>query len=92
MWLLIFVTVLVLWFFYLGHARLGARARPPRLVGDGEYAIEIVGENIYLASFERFAVNARRIASIGKPMRVLQWKATTGSLREQSGCRSRDTR
>ena len=53
MWLVIFAAAAVLWFFYLGHARPKIPTRPPRIVGNGVYSVGVVGENNYLASFEK---------------------------------------
>lgn len=53
MWLLIFAVVAVMWFFHRSRTKLKVATRPPRLVGDGTYAVEIVGKNNYLASFEK---------------------------------------
>lgn len=53
MWLLVFATVTIMWLFHLARRKRKAGARPPRLVGDGTYAIEIVCKSKYLASFEK---------------------------------------
>jgi len=53
MWVFIFAAVVVMWFFYLSRTKHKVGTRPPRLVGNGTYAVEIVGKNNYMASFEK---------------------------------------
>lgn len=53
MWLLIFAVLTAMWFFHRSRTRLRVDARPPRLVGDGSYGVEVVGESNYMASFEK---------------------------------------
>lgn len=53
MWLIIFAAAVVLCFLCIGRTRRDVPPPPPRLVGNGAYAVEIVGDGSYLASFEK---------------------------------------
>jgi len=53
MWLLILAIVAVICFFHLTRTMLKVDTPLPRLVGDGKYAVEIVGKSNYPSSFEK---------------------------------------
>jgi hypothetical protein len=53
MWLITFAMIALMWFFYLNRTKLKPYTRPPRLVGDGKYALEIPRESKYLSGFEK---------------------------------------
>lgn len=55
MWVAVVIALAAAWFIYRGRkntAGTGASGAPVRLAGDGDYAIEVVGESKYPASFE----------------------------------------
>jgi len=55
MWLIVFtvLAVVVAGILYVDQHWMKADAEPPRLVGDGDYAVEVSGGTNYAASFEK---------------------------------------
>lgn len=60
MWLTIIGAAIVVWLFVANRAKLKTNVDLPRVVGDGGFAVKIVGEHDYLASFEKIC--GQRIA------------------------------
>lgn len=56
MWLIVIAMVAV-WILYAVWYWMKTDAAPPRLVGDGCYAVEVAGGTNYLASFEKICGN-----------------------------------
>jgi len=53
MWLIVVAAVIGVWLLYAGWYWMKAEDVPPRLVGDGAYAVEVAGGANYQASFEK---------------------------------------
>ena len=53
MWLIVIAVVLVVLTLYVSWSWTKVDDSPPRLVGDGGYAIEVTGGANYLSSFEK---------------------------------------
>jgi len=53
MTLVMIVLAGLVFLVYLNKSRWTARARPPRVIGDGSFTIEVTGSSHYLPSFEK---------------------------------------